>query len=329
MARVAVIGCGHWGKNLVRNFAELGSLAAVCDADAERARHLGAEHGASALSWEAVLGEAAIDAVAIAAPAPLHHPLARQALEAGKHVFVEKPLALTAGQAQDLIAVSRDKGRTLMVGHLLHYHPAFVALKGLVASGRLGTLRYVHSRRLSAGQVRAEEDVLWSFAPHDFSMVLALMGADPEGVEARGAAHITPGIADYADVHMAFPGGAVAKVSVSWLYPEKEHRLVVVGEGGMAVFDDTRPLEHKLALYAHRVEEGAGRPTLLRKAAPEYIALEAAEPLRAECAHFLHCADTGQAPLTGGQEGLRVVRLLERAQASMAGASPLKNRQAA
>jgi UDP-2-acetamido-3-amino-2,3-dideoxy-glucuronate N-acetyltransferase len=316
VAQVAVIGCGHWGKNLVRNFAGLGALTAVCDADAAQAERLGAEHGAPALSWDAVLGDIAINAVAIAAPAPLHHPLGRQALRAGKHVFMEKPLALTAGQAQDLIAVSREKGRTLMVGHLLHYHPAFVALKGLVAAGRLGTLRYVHSRRLSTGQVRAEEDVLWSFAPHDLSMVLALMGAEPGDVKARGAAYITPGIADYADVRMTFPGGAVAKVSVSWLYPEKEHRLVVVGDGGMAVFDDTRPLEHKLALYAHRVEERAGRP-ILHKAVPEYIALEAAEPLRAECAHFLHCVDTGQAPVTDGQEGLRVVRLLGRAQASM------------
>ncbi|WP_337875550.1 Gfo/Idh/MocA family oxidoreductase [Elioraea sp.] len=311
-ASVAVIGCGAWGRNLVRNFAELGALAAVCDADAAAAQREAERYGVPARGFDAILADRTVDGVAIAAPAAQHFPLARHALEAGKHVFVEKPLALAPEEARTLCALAERLDRRLMVGHLLQYHPAFLELKRLVREGRLGRLQYLYSNRLNLGRIRREEDILWSFAPHDISMILSLVGAEPDTVEAVGGCYLHRTIADVTTTHLAFPGGERAHVFVSWLHPYKEQKLVVVGSEAMAVFDDGEPWARKLLLYPHKVAWRENLPVPVKGEA-EPVPLVEQEPLRAECRHFLDCITTGASPRTDGREGLRVLAVLDRA----------------
>ena len=313
---VAVIGCGYWGKNLVRNFAELGALTAVADADAATAQGLADKYGARAMTLDAVLADPSIQAVAIAAPAVMHVRLARAAMEAGKHVFVEKPVALAESEAEALCQLAERLDRRLMVGHLLQYHPVFIRLLELVREGRLGRIQHIFSNRQSLGKIRREEDVLWSFAPHDLSMVLSLAGAEPNQVEAVGGYHIGGDIADVATAHLTFPGGLRAQVSVSWLHPFKEQKLTVVGSEGMAVFDDTVDWDRKLILHPNKIVWKNNTPEPVR-GEPETIAVPLAEPLKQECSHFLDCVRDGTAPRTDGREGLRVLRVLARASAAM------------
>jgi predicted dehydrogenase/acetyltransferase-like isoleucine patch superfamily enzyme len=315
-ARVAVLGCGYWGRHLVRNFHGLGALAAVCDPDSATASAMAEKHGVPARSVEAVLADPAIAAVVIAAPAELHAALVRRALEAGKHVFVEKPLALTLTEGEELVRFAEARGRLLMVGHLLQYHPVFERLKQFVREGRLGRLQYIYSNRLNLGKVRREENILWSFAPHDISMILALCGEPPTDVSAVGASYLHEVIADVTTTHLTFASGIRAHLFVSWLHPFKEQKLVVVGEDGMAVFDDGQPWERKLLVYPHRVQWIDGRPEP-SKAEAEPVPVEPAEPLARECAHFLDCVATGRRPRTDGEEGLRVLAVLQAAQRSM------------
>lgn len=323
--RIAQIGCGHWGQNLARNFAELGALAAVVDGNAETAARMTEQHGAPARTLDAVLADAAIQGIAFATPAETHAALASRALAAGKHVYVEKPLALDIADAERVIAEAAQAERVLMVGHLLQYHPVFRALRTLVEAGELGVIRYIYSNRLSLGKFRIEENVLWSFAPHDFSMVLSLTGEEPDSVSAQGAAYVTPGLADCSTVQFVFPSGARGHVQTSWLHPFKEHRLVVTGEKAMAVFEDSQPeWDKKLALYRHGVDYSGPAPAPI-KADPEYVSVEKGEPLKDECRHFLDCIETGAAPRTDGVEGLAVLRALAKAedalQASLKGAA--------
>jgi predicted dehydrogenase len=316
--KVAQIGCGHWGRNLARNFAELGVLAAVADADPATAERIGGQHGAAVRDFDAILADSAISAVSLASPAASHAEMALAALRAGKHVFVEKPLALSPADGEAVVAAADQAGRVLMVGHLLHYHPIFLRLKALVEAGELGRLRYLYSNRLSLGKVRIEENVLWSFAPHDLSMILALAGEQPDHVAAEGAAILTPEIADWALCRLSFPSGLRAHVQASWLHPFKEQRLTVVGDEGMAVFEDSiSDWSRRLALYRHRIDR-SGTVPLPVKAEPEYVAVPQAEPLRAECQHFIECAATGARPRTDGREGLAVLTVLDRAEASLA-----------
>ncbi len=314
--RVAVVGGGYWGQNIVRVFGELGALAAVVDQDEATAARLAAAHGAPARSFDDVLADPAITAVAVALPAGLHFSSAMAALEAGKHVFVEKPLALRVSQAQRLVDRAAEGGRTLMVGHLLQYHPAFLRLRELVAEGRLGRLRYLYSNRLNFGKIRREEDILWSFAPHDLSMILALVGSEPSEVAAVGARYLHERIADVTTTHLAFPAGERAHVFVSWLHPFKEQKLVVVGDKAMATFDDGEPWERKLALYDHEVTWLEGQPVAV-KGEPTFVELTTSEPLRDELSHFLDCCATGATPRTDGHEGVRVLRVLDRATAGL------------
>lgn len=315
--RIAVLGAGHWGKNLIRNFAELGGLAAVVDPDVATASALVAAHGGAVMEFDAVLADPTIVGVAIAAPAPLHHSLARRALDAGKHVYVEKPVALTLADAEDLVSASGEAGLTLMVGHLLQYHPVFLALNAMVAAGDLGRIRYLYSNRLSLGKIRREEDVLWSFAPHDISMILALAGEEPDRVSATGACLLDDRIADSVTVQLGFPSGCRGHIFASWASPFKEQKLVVVGENAMAVFDDTQPLwEEKLALFRAPIIWRDGVPTVV-KGDPEWIDVPKGEPLKAECAHFLECIATGARPRTDGPEGVRVLKVLTRASAAI------------
>ncbi len=320
-SRVAVIGCGAWGQNLVRNFSALDALAAINDRDAAAALRLGEQFGVAVRSLPEILADDAIAGVVVAAPAANHAMLVGEALAAGKHVFVEKPLALTTTDGEDLCARAEAAGRVLMVGHLLQYHPAFLRLKALVSEGALGRLQYIYSHRLNLGKMRREENILWSFAPHDISMILSLVGAEPETVTATGSCYLHKTIADVTTTHLSFPGGESAHVFVSWLHPFKEQMLVVVGDGGMAVFDDLEPWERKLVVYPHRVEWKDGVP-VAAKADGKPVALEAGEPLEQECRHFLACMAGDEVCRTDGAEALRVLRVLEAAQVSMASPPP-------
>jgi UDP-2-acetamido-3-amino-2,3-dideoxy-glucuronate N-acetyltransferase len=315
--RVAAIGVGYWGKNLARNFAQMGNLVAVADFDASTAEKIAAEHGCSVRTVEEVIADPAIDAVALATPAGTHADLAVRALDAGKHVYVEKPLALNREDAERVIEAAERSGHVLMVGHLLQYHPIFVRLLELVEAGELGQLHYVYSNRMGLGKFRTEENVLWSFAPHDFSMLLALAGELPSAVSAHGAAYVTPGIADWSIAHLQFPSGLRGHVQASWSHPFKEHRLVVVGDKGMAVFEDSQPeWDKRLAIYRHGVDRSGAVPVPI-KADPEYVKVAAGEPLRDECQHFLNSIASGARPRTDGQEGLRVLDVLQRAEAGL------------
>ena len=310
--RVAVVGCGFWGRNLVRSFHELGVLTAVHDVDQERAEAMAAHHGVATAGWTALLGDPDVEAVAIASSAESHAALAGQALAAGKHVFVEKPIALDLHEAEDLCRQADREARCLMVGHLMRYHPAFLRLEDMVGEGVLGRLLYIYSNRLNLGRIRRQEDILWSFAPHDISMILALVGASPDQVAAVGASYLHETIADVTTTHLSFPGGERAQVFVSWLHPYKEQKLVVVGDQAMAVFDDGEPWETKLLVYRHHIAWRNSKP-VPQKAEGEPIAVERTEPLRLECAHFLDCIATGATPRTDGREGVRVLSVLRRA----------------
>ena len=314
--RVAVIGCGFWGRNLIRNYNELGALVGVVDTDLRRSQHYGNQLSLPALTYEEVLSRPDIDAVAIATPAKTHAAMALAALDAGKHVFVEKPLALGLEDATAVVGRAKTRDRVLMVGHLLQYHPAFLRLKRLVADGRIGRLQYIYSNRLDLGKIRREESVFWSFAPHDISMILALVGEAPQQVWATGACYLHKAVADVTTTHLAFASGINAHVFVSWLHPFKEQKLVVVGDGGMAVFDDRKPGNEKLVVYPHHITWIDGVPTP-DKAEAEPIAVEANEPLKLECQHFLDCVASGSRPRTDGAEGVRVLEVLEAAEASM------------
>lgn len=313
MARVAHVGCGYWGRNLVRNFAEMNMLAAVVDEHPETAARISAEHGVAARTLAEVLADPAIDAVSIATPAETHADVALKAFAAGKHVFVEKPLALTARESLAMIAAAEKAGRRLMVGHLLQYHPVFRAMLSLVSAGRIGDLNYVYSNRMSLGKLRVEEDVLWSFAPHDLSMILALTGSAPVGVTAQGGAFATAGIADWATVQLVFPGNVRGHVQVSWLHPFKEQRLVAIGTKGALVFEDSAAeWGRKLAFYPHEID-ATGPVPMPRKGDVEFIFVDKAEPLREECRHFVDCIDNGLRPRTDGAEGMAVLEVLVRA----------------
>ena len=318
MTAIAHVGHGYWGKNLARNFHELGHLAAIVDADANAAAAAAASYGVRASSFEAVLADPGIDAVSLASPAGLHYAQARAALEAGKHVYVEKPLALDIAEADALCALAAARGRVLMVGHLLQYHPAYLVLREMVAAGELGRLHHVYSNRLSLGKFRTEENVLWSFAPHDISMILGLTGEEPDAVSAQGTVAFTPGIADLVSAQMRFPGGARAHVLVSWMHPFKEQRLVVIGDKGMAVFEDSQPdWDDKLLLYPHAIDRSGPVPNPV-KAEARRVAVEKAEPLKEECRHFVRSIETGTAPRTDGREGLAVLRVLDAAERALA-----------
>lgn len=309
--KLAVIGCGYWGKNLARNFAELGALTAVVDPNPETAKKHAEMHGVAALTMDEALADDSIDAVAIAAPAELHKALTLQAIAAGKHVYVEKPLALSVEDGEEMRDAANAAGLKLMVGHLLQYHPIFVALRDMVRAGDLGKLRYAYSNRLSMGKFRVEEDAFWSLAPHDVSMLLALFDEAPSEVRGGGLDFVTPGVADESRVDMVFPSGGRAHVFASWLHPFKEQRLVVVGDKAMAVFEDSNPVwEEKLTLYRHTVDTSGPVPAPV-KADAEFISVAKGEPLKDECQHFLDCVANDTTPFSDAEEALRVLAVLE------------------
>lgn len=313
--RVSVIGCGYWGKNLVRNFAELEALSSICDANSELAKSSSQTYGVPALSLEEVF-QSDVDGVVIAAPAVQHYDLAEKALKSGKHVYVEKPISLKVEEAKKLCELALKENRKLMVGHILQYHSAFIELKNLISKGNLGRLQYIYSNRLNLGKFRNEENILWSFAPHDISMILGLARELPESVYATGVCHLNPRIHDVTTTHLTFKNGIQAHVFVSWLHPFKEQKLVVVGDRGMAVFDDGLSWGEKLKLYPHQVTWVDGLPQA-SKADVVNIPLEVSEPLKLECQHFLDCIEKNKNPKTDGIEGMQVLQVLDAAQQSL------------
>ncbi len=311
MPSIACIGAGYWGRNLVRNFHALGALTWVCEMDPDRRRELAdSAPGARVTdSVEAVLSDPEVRGVAIATPAETHGDLVARALLAGKDVFVEKPLCLSVSEGETLARLAASRGRLLMVGHLLWYHPAVLRLKKLVDDGELGRIQYIYSNRLNLGKIRTEENILWSFAPHDISVMLGLVGEMPDEIHAQGGSYLSKRIADVTVSLLSFPSGVKAHIFVSWLHPFKEQKLVVVGDRKMAVFDDVEK-EHKLLLYPHSIQWKNQVPVASRAEA-EPVALEEGEPLAAECRHFLECIRTRATPRTDAQEGLRVLRVLQ------------------
>jgi predicted dehydrogenase len=311
---VAVIGVGHWGKNLVRNFAQLGALGLVCDmTETARQTAAGLAPGCPIVADPDPVWSAPVAGVVIATPAETHSGLARQALLAGKDVMVEKPLALTHEQGTELVRLAERQGRILMVGHVLEYHPGIARLQELIRAGELGKVRYIYSNRLSLGKIRREENILWSFAPHDIAVILRLMGNMPFQVVACGGSYIQPNIADVTLTNLLFDNGVRAHIFVSWLHPFKEQRLVVIGSRRMASFDD---VAKKLILYDQHVYVRDGEPVPVKGDGQE-VAYPPDEPLRLECQAFLRAIATRQPPLTDGASGLRVLKVLQAAQRSL------------
>lgn len=317
LPRTVVVGGGYWGRNIIRSLAEIDALYGVVDSKPSTAAELADAHGGQPLTWEDMLADPAAEVVAIATPPISHFSLAHEALTAGKHVLVEKPLALSLGEAEALVRLAESVGRRLGVDHQLQYHPAFLELRRLVGEGAFGRLHHIAATRLNFGKVCQHEDVLWALGPHDISMVLGLAGEEPVAVRAEGTAFLQPGISDVAALDLRFPSGLTADIRLSWANPFKEQRLVVVGEKLMAVFDDVAPWPEKLVLYRHRVDWTDGGP-VERRAEPERVALERCEPLKEACRHFLQRAMEDRNSRTDGREGLRVLSVLERASAALA-----------
>src|SRR5947208_1096863 len=313
---VAVVGIGYWGKNLVRNFHELGALAMLCDGERSVEERCGNEYKSVRFcgDFRVVLSDPSISAIALATPATTHYEMPKAALEAGKDVFVEKPLAIDVKQGEDLVNLAAAQHRVLMVGHILRYHPAILKLQQLIQDGALGQINYLYSNRLNIGKIRTEENILWSFAPHDISVILSLLNEMPNRVFCQGGAYLNRQIFDVTLSQFDFPSGVQAHMFGGGLHPVKEQRLVVVGSEKMAVFDDTA--EDKLVLYPHKVKWQNRVPTAV-KANGEIVKLENREPLRAECQHFLDCVESRTSPVSDGAEGLRVLRVLDACQRSL------------
>jgi UDP-2-acetamido-3-amino-2,3-dideoxy-glucuronate N-acetyltransferase len=315
---IAVIGTGYWGKNLVRNFHALGALRTLCDVDAHVLQSMVDQYpGVQAVSaLSDVLADQAVKGVAIATPAVSHADTVRAALLAGKDVYVEKPLCLSEHEGEEITTLAGDRNRVLMVGHLLWHHPAVLKLKELIQGGELGRIQYIYSNRLNLGKLRREENVLWSFAPHDVSVILGLLDEMPESIQAQGGNYLHQRIADTTVSLLNFASGVRAHIFVSWLHPFKEQKLIVVGDQKMAVFDDTVPWGEKLLLYPHRVKWSGSVP-VANKADAEKVEVAEEEPLRAECQHFLECMRTRSTPRTDGEEGLRVLKVLNACQEAL------------
>jgi len=315
---VAIVGLGYWGKNLARTYNEIGSLQLICDKNESSMLQLKNKYSELdyAFAFSDVLSRDDIHVVVIATPAEMHYSMTKEALLAEKHVYVEKPLVFNVEEAIELIKIAKQKKRVLMVGHLMQYHPAFTQLKSLIKNGGLGRINYVYSNRLNLGKIRREENILWSFAPHDISMILSIAGEMPESVSATGGNYLHKEIADVTTTHLEFSSGLKSHIFVSWLHPFKEQKLVVVGDKKMAVFDDTKPWSDKLLVYPHLIEWQNNLP-VPKKANPERFNITESEPLKLECEHFLHCIEKGYEPITSGEEGLRVLKILDACQKSL------------
>jgi predicted dehydrogenase len=293
-----------------------------CDLDEAALRRMGSQYPGMTITTDygALLNDPEVEAVIVTTPTPAHYELARAALLSGRHVFVEKPITLAVAEAEDLVALAQERGRVLMVGHLLMYHPAVTRLKQLVDGGELGDVYYLYTSRLNLGQVRRNENAMWSLAPHDISVALHLLGEEPEAVAAQGLTYLQPGIPDTVFLTLRFASGRAAHVHVSWLDPHKVRRITVVGSQKMAVFDDVDSTE-KLRIYDKGVQRPAydsyGDSLSLRFGDISIPRIDMREPLRLECQHFIDCIINGQTPLSDGRNGVQVLRVLEAGQQSL------------
>jgi len=313
---VAVVGGGYWGKNLIRNFHELGVLGWVCDTRVDTLEQIAAGYPVKVTTdFATVLKCPEVRAVAIAVPAAQHYELAKQAILYGKDVFVEKPLTLNSAEGQELVELAERHGRVLMVGHILQYHPAILELKRLIKTGELGRIQYIYSSRLNLGKLRTEENILWSFAPHDISAVLYLLEETPTTISAHGNSFVSQRVVDATLTTCDFESGVQAHIFVSWLHPFKEQKLTVVADRMMAVFDDTQA-ERKLVLYAHRID-WVDRAPVAHQEPGQVVELAKVEPLKMECQHFLECVATRKRPRTDGASAVRVLQVLESCEQSL------------
>jgi predicted dehydrogenase len=320
--RIGVAGLGYWGPNLARNFASLPGceLAWCCDAsEAARERWRPAFPGARfTADLDDLLADPDLDAIVLATPVPTHGELAETILRAGKHCFVEKPLAQSVADAERAVAAARETGRTLMVGHLLEYHPGVAKLKEIAEAGELGPIHYIYSNRLNLGQLRADENALWSLGAHDISVLLHLAQEEPYEVEARGESYMRPGVEDVVFGFLRFPSGLAAHLHLSWLDPHKERRFTIVGARRMATFDDM-DAERKVTVYDKGFDEASGNwgEYIMRSGDIWSPRVPNSEPLRLECEHFVQAVRDGTVPRSDGESGLRVVRVLEALQDSL------------
>jgi len=315
MLKIAVVGAGYWGKNLLRVFNELGVLQAICESDPDNPNLTPYAKTKLYTDYLELLSDSDVEAVAIATPAVTHYEMVKKALEAGKDVYVEKPLALTVKEGQELVDIAEKGKRILMVGHILQYHPAVIKLKELISSGELGRVEYIYSNRLNIGKLRTEENILWSFAPHDISVILMLLEEEPVKVSAFGGDYLNRGVYDTTLTTLEFQNGVKGHIFVSWLHPYKEQKLIVVGSKAMAVFDDVS--KEKLFLYPHKIEWKEGKIPVAQKAEYEVVPVDKKEPLKEELSHFIECASKRKRPQTDGVEGLKVLKILELAEKSL------------
>lgn len=314
---IALIGAGNWGKNHLRNLSQLGVLNTVLEKSPQITHERKKDFPDVTFVKEnrQVMENENVHGVVIAAPAELHYELTKKYLLAGKDVLVEKPMALTSADGEELVQIAGKEKRILMVGHILQYHPGVIKLKELIDNGELGRIRYIYSNRLNIGKLRIEENVLWSFAPHDISLILTFLnGEEPEQVDAHGGAYVNPGIYDTTLTTLEFKNGVKGHIFVNWLHPFKEQKLVVVGSDKMAVFDDLNSRERKLLIYPHTIDFIDGEAPAARKAESYPAAFKQKEPLKEELLHFIDCIENRKTPRTDGLEGLNVLKVLERAQ---------------
>ncbi len=322
MIRVGVVGLGYWGPNLARNFAAIGGceLAWCCDERAERHERWAAAFPTARFTTrlDDLLSDGELDAIVLATPVATHGPLAQRVLAAGKHCFVEKPLAYTVADAEAAVAAATAADRILMVGHLLVYHPGVETLQGIAASGELGKILYIYSHRLNLGQLRTEENALWSLGAHDVSVVLHLAGEEPDVIEARGESYVHAGIEDVVFCFLRFPSGLAAHLHMSWLDPHKTRSFTLVGDKQMATFDDME-LERKVTVYDKGFDEDAQSwgEYVMRSGDIRSPRVPNREPLRIECEHFIDCVQEGRRPRSDGEAGLRVVRVLDALQRNL------------
>ena len=308
---ISVVGCGMWGRNIARNCTSLGLLHSVVDTDPERAGEFAASFSCQAMDFDAVCTDSDIAGVMISASAAAHEGLAITALQAGKHVFIEKPMALSLAAAENIEKAAMEYGREVMIGHLIRYHPVFQELLRQLQNGAIGKLRHIQANRLAMGRIRNTESALFDLCPHDLSLILAIAGNQPEKVSCHGAAHITPGVADMLATGLGFANGITAAMHTSWLSPIKEHRLTVTGHSGSLVFDDTKPWSEKLTLFSDHITQ-AGNLFVVERASPNYLPVAEDEPLKQEVRAFAEVCATGQPALTNAAEGVAVQRVLEK-----------------
>lgn len=333
MIKIGLVGLGYWGPNLARNFArvERGKLVYLCDLDDENLEKIGSLYpwAVKTKEYEVLLEDESLDAIVIAASAKMHYEMAKRALLAGKHVFVEKPLALSVKEGEELVKLSEKQNKVLMVGHLLLYHPAVVRMKQLIDSGELGEIFYLYSQRLNLGRLRMDENVVWSLAPHDISVILYLTEETPYEVQCVGGDYLRDGIEDVAFIYMKFPDGKLGHVHVSWLDPHKIRKLTIVGSKKMAVFDDMESSE-KIRVYDKGVVAAPdsalyGDELTLRFGDIIIPFLKMQEPLLLECQHFVDCIIEGKKPISDGENGLEVLKVLDACDRSISnGGLPVK-----